>query len=155
MEERFKCLQSTASTNLDLEEIGRKGGPRGFVIAANSQDKGRGRFNRDWFSPPDVNLYFSMLLLPSKESFEIPSITLVAAVTLHEVISRGLPSQKIEIKWPNDVLCSRKKIAGILSEYHQGKENNSFVVVGVGLNINLKSFPSGLEHTATSMDFRK
>ena len=147
----LQVLRTTSSTNSDAESLGRKGGKHGLIVLADSQTRGRGRFQRVWFSPPDVNLYFSMLLFPEKSSFKIPEITLVAAVSLHEAIKSVVPSEEIGIKWPNDILCNGKKVAGILSEFHQLSGSRPFVVVGIGLNVNSRQFPDDLQNIATSL----
>lgn len=147
----LKYLKETASTSSDVRNFGKTGASHGLILLANSQTKGRGRFNRSWFSPPNENLYFSILLIPKKKSFEIPPITLVAAVALHETVKTLLPAMKVGIKWPNDILINGKKVAGILSEFHQFPEVNPFVVVGIGLNVNSKEFPKELKSNATSL----
>lgn len=147
----LQILKETSSTNNDAKDQGRKGGKHGLIILADSQTDGRGRFQRRWYSPPGVNLYFSMLLFPKKVSFEIPAITLVAAVSLHEAIKLLGQVRNVGIKWPNDILCNEKKVAGILSELHQLPGIRPFVVVGIGLNVNNKEFPEELENTATSL----
>lgn len=147
----LKYLKETLSTNSDAEQLCRNGGAHGSIFLADAQTKGKGRFNRSWFSPPEENLYFSILLIPKKKSFEIPPITLVAAVAIHETLKTLLPKMDIGIKWPNDILFNGKKLSGILSELHQLSEIKPFVVVGIGLNVNSKEFPKELRNIATSL----
>lgn len=144
-------IPSAASTNIDAAVLGHEGVPTGFTILADTQTAGRGRFGRSWFSPPGENLYFSTVISATKKNFEISLVTLVAAVGVHDGLRRLFPSLKIDIKWPNDLHVERKKIAGILTEFHPLNPQQSYLVLGIGLNVNSHSFPKELTQRASSL----
>jgi BirA family transcriptional regulator, biotin operon repressor / biotin---[acetyl-CoA-carboxylase] ligase len=103
--------------------------PEGAVAVADRQTGGRGRLGRRWEAPPGTSLLVSVLLRPPPER-RLPELSLVAAVGTADAVERatGLSAQ---IKWPNDVMLNRRKVAGILSEVADGT-----VVVGIGVNMN-------------------
>ena len=145
--------QQTTSTNDIALELGRQGAPAGTLVVADSQTGGRGRLQRQWFSPPGTGLYVSIILRPPLEPSELPKITLTAGVAVCAAIEEvtGLQPQ---IKWPNDILIDGKKTGGILTEsgaYQHGAEQ--LVVVGIGLNVltPATAFPGELQHKVTSL----
>lgn len=103
--------------------------PEGAAAATDHQTGGRGRLGRRWEAPPGSSLLVSVLLRPPAAR-DLPELSLVAAVAAAEAVelATGLSAQ---IKWPNDVMLNRRKVAGILSELADGT-----VVVGVGVNVN-------------------
>lgn len=127
-------LEKVDSTNnyakLNIENFADK-----TIIHALSQTSGRGRLNRSWVDLGKGNLFMSFVLKPSDCFNEIyPNITQYLSVALCNVLeSYGL---KPEIKWPNDVLISGKKIAGILSETVMSGNVLKGIVVGIGVNLN-------------------
>lgn len=103
--------------------------PEGAVAVTDSQTGGRGRLGRRWEAPPGSSLLASLLLHPPPERAR-PELSLVAALAAAETVesATGLSAQ---VKWPNDVMLNRRKVAGILSELSEGT-----VVVGIGMNVN-------------------
>jgi BirA family biotin operon repressor/biotin-[acetyl-CoA-carboxylase] ligase len=103
--------------------------PEGAVAATDHQTAGRGRLGRSWETPPATAVLASVLLQPPRER-HLPELTMVAALATAEAVeaATGLSAQ---IKWPNDVMLNRRKVAGILAELADGT-----VVVGIGLNAN-------------------
>lgn len=103
--------------------------PEGAVAVTDKQTGGRGRLGRGWEAPAGSSLLVSVLLHPPPER-ALPELSLVAALAATETIesATGLSAQ---IKWPNDVMLNRRKVAGILSELSEGT-----VVVGIGMNVN-------------------
>jgi BirA family biotin operon repressor/biotin-[acetyl-CoA-carboxylase] ligase len=103
--------------------------PEGAVAATDHQTRGRGRLGRTWEEAPGTSLLVSILLQPSPER-RLPELSLVAALAAAETVelATGLAAQ---IKWPNDVMLNRRKVAGVLSELADGS-----VVVGIGINVN-------------------
>lgn len=140
------------STNRIALEMASQGLPAGIVILAESQEKGKGRLGRDWFSPKGMNLYFSLLLRPYQPARDFPLFSLATSVALIEAIQRttGLA---VEIKWPNDIVFGDGKLAGILLESEVRGEQSPPLVIGVGVNVNigLTDFPPELQETATSL----
>ncbi|HEU0335205.1 MAG TPA: biotin--[acetyl-CoA-carboxylase] ligase [Gaiellaceae bacterium] len=101
----------------------------GAVAATDHQTAGRGRLGRRWETPPGTAVLASVLLHPPRER-HLPELTMVAALATAEAVeaATGLSAQ---IKWPNDVMLNRRKVAGILAELE-----DATVVVGIGLNVN-------------------
>jgi BirA family biotin operon repressor/biotin-[acetyl-CoA-carboxylase] ligase len=103
--------------------------PEGAVAATDHQTEGKGRHGRRWLAPPETSVLASVMLHPPKER-HLPELSLVAALAAAEAIE-GATGLTAQIKWPNDVMLNRRKVAGILSELSGGE-----VVVGIGINVN-------------------
>jgi BirA family biotin operon repressor/biotin-[acetyl-CoA-carboxylase] ligase len=145
----FAELDSTNSYALRLAEQGAR---QGELVIAESQTDGRGRLGRRWVSPPNINLYFSLILRPKLPPARAPQLTLMAAVALAEALESFLPVPP-RIKWPNDITVDGKKLAGILTEMSCGPERVDFVILGVGVNINYPPdlMPEEIRQRATSI----
>lgn len=129
----------TDSTNKVARQLAENGALDGAIVIAEQQSAGRGRLGRSWVSPPFVNLYISFVLRPKLAPADAPQLTLMAAVALADAIAAFLPTRPT-IKWPNDILCNGKKLAGILTESACTAEKLEFVILGIGVNLN---FPIG------------
>ncbi len=140
------------STNDEAFRLGQEGAPEGTVVIADSQIKGRGRMQRIWHSPAGSNIYTSLILRPHLKAAVAPQISLVAGVAVAETLTQYCPD-KIELKWPNDVLVNGKKICGILAQMKTAAEEVDFVVVGIGINVNIgkNQFPADISDIATSL----
>lgn len=105
------------------------------VILTDTQSLGRGRYGRNWQSPLG-NLYFSILLKPSKAFKEVSQLSFVATIALSLALGQ-LNKSKVKIfhKWPNDLIINDKKISGLLLESESQLELVKFVVIGIGVNI--------------------
>lgn len=147
-----RFLRQTASTNLDARRLAESGAPEGTLVVADSQDSGKGRRARKWFSPPGLGIYLSFVLRPAISPAEAAKITLLTSVSTAEALSE-LTGCQARIKWPNDILAGGKKIAGILAEISTELDSINYMVVGLGLNVNvpLGAFPEELRGTATSV----
>jgi len=145
-------LNETDSTNTRAKELAAQGAPEGTLIIAEKQTKGRGRRGRSWFSPPGGGIYFSLILRPVISPSETPRITLMTAVVLAETLI-SLMKLKLRIKWPNDILVNGKKLAGILTEISTEMDAVNYIVVGLGLNVNMRfeKFPQEIKENATSI----
>lgn len=145
----------TTSTNDIVMEIGHKEA-EGTVVIADAQTHGRGRFGRDWISPPRVNLYFTVLLKPPLSPKEASIITLMAGVAVVLAI-REYTGLDTVIKWPNDILIRDKKVGGILTEMKSDMERVEFIALGVGVNVNmaLSMLPRDIKALATSLKEEK
>jgi len=145
------------STNREAVDQARSGAPQGTLICAEEQTEGKGREDRTWHSPPKSGLYFSLIVRPKQSERLWPLLTHVASLaivrTLQDMIDVGLVTNplNIDIKWPNDVLLSGKKCAGILLQTLNDRDNCA-VVVGVGINIHSGSVPDGMDENAVSID---
>lgn len=135
------------STNRLAKELVQQGIASGTVIQAGRQSAGRGQYDRSFLSPPG-GLYFSLILNPPLRPQEVAMVTLAAGLGCRDALAQqcGLIGQ---IKWPNDLYCSGKKIAGILTEYCMPAAENpeGAVIVGIGLNVNNRNsdFPVELQ----------
>ena len=103
--------------------------PEGAVAATDHQTEGKGRHGKQWAAPPATSILASVMLHPPSER-HLPELSLVAALAAAEAIEEAT-DLTAQIKWPNDVMLNRRKVAGILSELADGT-----VVVGVGINVN-------------------
>jgi BirA family biotin operon repressor/biotin-[acetyl-CoA-carboxylase] ligase len=140
---------SLGSTNDRLKEM--VAAPEFTCVVADEQTAGRGRRARTWYSSPGDGLYLSILLLPrSDSSSKLPLTGLLAAVAVAEtLIERGVAG--VDIKWPNDVLVNERKISGVLAEAVSAGSESPRLILGVGVNLNHRSFPPELSETATSL----
>ncbi|MBI5789225.1 MAG: biotin--[acetyl-CoA-carboxylase] ligase [Candidatus Schekmanbacteria bacterium] len=146
----FPELGSTNTSALQLakEKVG-----EGTLIIADSQSAGRGQKDRQWYSPPGVNLYFSLILYPDLPITSLISLTLCIGTTLAGHLGR-LSGKKIYLKWPNDLYVQGKKLGGILLEAAGSSCGKiQYLVAGIGLNINQPAhqFPLALQANATSL----
>lgn len=142
----------TDSTNLRAGEMAAQGAPEGTLIVAERQTQGKGRRQRTWFSPPRQGIYASLILRPAIAPTEAPRMTLLAAVAVAETLLALTPLEAT-IKWPNDILVRGRKIAGILTEISTGMDAIDYLVVGLGLNVNIPAgdFPAEIQTQATSI----
>ncbi len=138
------------STNNRLRELALTGAPEGTLVIAEKQNAGRGRRGRVWTSEADSGIWMSLLLRPEIAPEKASVLTLLAGLATAEALEAetGLP---MEIKWPNDILCHGKKIVGILTEMDCEMTQVHFVIAGIGINVNTKSFPPELADIATSL----
>jgi BirA family biotin operon repressor/biotin-[acetyl-CoA-carboxylase] ligase len=143
-------LAECDSTNDEAAAWARQGAPHGAVVIADRQRRGRGRLGRSWHSPPEENLYFSVVLRPAAMApMRVPPITLAAGVAVAEAaLDLGIAAS---LKWPNDLLCGGKKAAGILAEMASAGERVEHVILGIGVNLNGTAFPPPLDGIATSL----
>lgn len=147
----YHAFRRVASTNDVALELARSGAPEGTLVTAETQTRGRGRLGRNWAGTPGKSLALSLVLRPRIPSDEFPLLTLSAAVAVAETLAaRGLDPR---IKWPNDVLVDGRKVCGILTEMQAEPDRLSFVVLGIGVNLNqaLSDFPEGLRSRAASL----
>lgn len=149
---RVLLLGETTSTNDDAWRLAREGAPEGSIVIAECQTGGKGRKGRLWISPKGVNLYTSIVLRPPLPPSQVSLLTLLAGVVVAEVI-REDHGIEAGIKWPNDVLIGGKKVAGILSEMSAEADRVHFLVLGIGVNLNMteEMFPPDLLQPATSL----
>ena len=144
--------EEVGSTNDVAKELADEGALHGEVVIAERQSAGRGRRGRSWSSPPRKNLYLSVVLRPDLPPARAPEVTLLAAVAVCQAVRRaGVASAAI--KWPNDVLASGRKLAGVLTEMAAEVERVQWLVVGIGVNVNAAAgdFPDELRELATSL----
>ena len=145
------CYDAVDSTNLVLKQLAHEGAEDGTVVVADSQGTGRGRMERHFFSPPGKGIWVSILLRPTFLPQDAPKCTLMAAVAVARAMERfGL---RAAIKWPNDIIHEGRKLVGILTEMSAEMDRVDYVVIGIGINVNIarEDFPEELRDTATSL----
>ena len=142
---------SVDSTNNLARKLAYHGAADGTVVVAEEQTGGKGRLKRKFFSPPGKGIYFSLILHPKCLPKDAPKFTLMAAVAVANAMKRfNLPAQ---IKWPNDIMFDGRKIVGILTEMSAQIEQVNYIVVGIGINCNVKrdEFPADIKDVAASL----
>jgi BirA family biotin operon repressor/biotin-[acetyl-CoA-carboxylase] ligase len=150
----IQYFEEVDSTNRVALELAQAGAAHGTTVIAESQNAGRGRLGRSFFSPPGTNLYTSIVLRPEITTASAPTWILAAAVGVAKAIEEtvGKPDE-VTIKWPNDVLLSGLKTSGILMELAAEAARVSFLVLGIGVNLNVdrQEFPEEFQARATSL----
>ena len=110
-------FDTTGSTNDQAGEIIKKSCIKdldGTIVLAEKQTSGRGRFKHEWLSP-EGGLWFSLIINTDLHPEKLPNLTLIAAFSISEAL-KDIYSINVNIKWPNDLIVSDKKIGGILTE---------------------------------------
>lgn len=133
------------STNEHAKALAHAGAPHGTLVTADEQTGGRGRQGRPWVAPPGSSVLASVIVRGLEERHAVLPMT--AAVAVCEAAEARAPVE-CSIKWPNDVWVARRKLAGILIE---GRPQEGWAVLGVGLNVLVEDFPEDLAQTATSL----
>ncbi|WP_411827609.1 biotin--[acetyl-CoA-carboxylase] ligase [Luteolibacter sp. AS25] len=143
MPDPFRILwrEKVSSTNDELQKLAESGMGEGLILISEEQTAGRGRRGAEWFCGKGDGLAFSVLLKPVAAKAFWYRLALTAGLAVAEALESYVPLA--EIKWPNDVLVNNKKIAGILVE-----AGSSYVVLGIGINVNTMNFPDGLNATS-------
>jgi len=148
----IRHFDSLSSTNTYARELIQNGGNDGTLIIAEQQPRGRGRMNRKWFSPPGLGIWMSLIIEPPAVTHPFALVNFCSSLAVLDALEWRLQKSG-ELKWPNDVLFSRRKICGIMSEGFRNKNGTLFIVLGIGINVNhhLEDFPDELQVTATSL----
>ncbi len=158
-------LPVTGSTNSDAMAAARAGAPHGSVYFADEQTTGRGRSDHGWHSAAGEGLYVSVLLRPQIPATRLPLLPLAAGLAAADAI-RAVSGLAADLRWPNDLLISTprtrtypwgprlgpRKAGGILVEARNDSERLLHAVVGIGINVHQRTFPSDLATPATSLD---
>jgi BirA family transcriptional regulator, biotin operon repressor / biotin---[acetyl-CoA-carboxylase] ligase len=121
------------------------------LIVAGEQSGGRGRHSRQWISPPNTNIYASMII---KNVGQNPALaSMIASLAALSTLRKSAPDVKFWLKWPNDIFCRERKIAGILCETAStSKQQIAGIIAGIGININMPaSIIDKIDQPATSL----
>lgn len=148
----YHFFPSLDSTNRYAAWLAQEGALEGTVVVADHQTQGRGRLGRRWSSPVGLNLYFSVVLRPVMAPHEAAQLTLLAGLALAQTVAHA-GAESVEIKWPNDLLLSGRKLAGILTEMRTDSHGIQYVIVGIGINIhgNANLFPVELRDKVVTL----
>ena len=135
---QFDLFKQIGSTNEYLKSI--KNSNKLHICAAEMQTHGKGRFQRRWHSPFGQNIYLSLKYVFNKNISALAGLSLVCGIAVCNAIEAvcQLP-QDILIKWPNDIICDDKKLAGILIEIEVEARELYSVIIGIGLNTNMEA----------------
>lgn len=136
---------SLGSTMVEATRLAASGAPHGTVIVAEEQTAGIGRLGRSWQSQPELGIYLSILLHLPLSPGNLPVASLVLGLATAEAIQNST-QLACDLRWPNDVLINERKVAGILTHLVE-----TYVVAGIGINVNHSTLPSDLRTPATSL----
>lgn len=150
---QFNSYESIDSTNTEIKRLCHQGAVEGTLVVAKTQTAGRGRLGRRWISPPG-NLYFSILLKPKVLLEILSQLSLVAGLALAQTIHSYTKENKekkgkVTLKWPNDVLLNRQKIAGILVETDIDQCLIEGIPCYLGIGVNMENAPELTAYPAT------
>jgi BirA family biotin operon repressor/biotin-[acetyl-CoA-carboxylase] ligase len=150
----LRYFDSIGSTNDEALAWARAGAPDFSLVVADTQTAGRGRIQRRWVTNPGAALAFSLVLWPAPQECQcLPRFSPLGAVAVRQALAVvfGLPA---EIKWPNDVLLGRRKVAGVLAEMAWEGPTLPALVLGIGVNIAPSAVPppAGLNFPATCVE---
>lgn len=146
----FIYAEEVTSTNSQMLIKNKLYNKHGSVLLTEQQTAGRGRQNRIWYSTGEMNLTFSILLTEPKY-FKYSNMINYATSLAIALSIENLYQLRTELKWPNDVLINKKKIAGILTESVSTGSSISRMVIGIGLNVNQVSFQGKFMTEPTSL----
>jgi len=143
--------ETTASTQIEAKQFVQRRGVVNALFIADRQTEGRGRLNRTWYDAATSSLIFSILTRPKIPLCNIPLMNLAAGLAVKNLLA--LYSIDSELKWPNDIMVSGKKLCGILSESATACDSLFFTVTGIGINVNSQicDFPPEITDIATSL----
>ena len=145
-----RVLEVTGSTNDEARRWAIEGARSGSVVIADAQTVGRGRHGRSWSTPAGEALAMSIVLRTDVSPSRLPPLAIVVGLSVREAIATRL-KQAVQVKWPNDVVVGRKKIAGVLVEGAIFGSRVDHVIVGIGVNVTTTRFSEELAATATSL----
>lgn len=140
----IRWFDSLDSTNRYLLDEARLGALEGLVAVADFQTAGRGRRGREWVAPAGASLLVSVLLRPALAPEQTPLVTMACGVAMADAVAR-VAGFAPALKWPNDLVVGDRKLVGILAE-----RDGDAVVVGAGVNVEWRAFPTELAETATA-----
>ena len=126
------------------------GAPEGTAVFAEAQTGGRGRLGREWLTPPGKAIALSVILYPEMVPTQTPLLSLATALAIKNAVEETA-SVSIELKWPNDILLSGRKLGGVLVEMAAELDRVKWVIDSIGLNVNNSLLGTALEGRATSL----
>ena len=136
--------ESIDSTMHRAAELASEGCETGTIVGADRQTEGQGRLGRIWHSVPG-GLHFTIVLRPRVEMRDLPVVTMALGLAVADAVQM-FAGLAVDLRWPNDVMVGERKLAGILTQWHDGA-----VLAGIGLNMSQADFPPELRDQATSL----
>jgi BirA family transcriptional regulator, biotin operon repressor / biotin---[acetyl-CoA-carboxylase] ligase len=147
-DEHLHHFYKIGSTNTAAMAAAADGAAEGSVFLAEEQLAGRGRGANSWQSPRSTGIYCSVVVRPALPPSEVLVLSLAAGLAVRSAIEQVDSRVVVDLKWPNDVLISGKKVCGILTEMNAEATRVRYIVVGVGINVNQTTFPKELSATS-------
>ncbi|MCD7981552.1 MAG: biotin--[acetyl-CoA-carboxylase] ligase [Clostridiales bacterium] len=145
-----QVFDSVDSTNNEAKRQAESGAEQGLLVIGEQQTAGRGRRGRAWDSEKGEGIFMSLLLKPDLEPAHASMLTLVMGMAVRDALETvGVPG--VQIKWPNDIISSGKKVCGILTEMSAQVDYINHIVIGVGINVHNREFPEEVRRVATSV----
>lgn len=146
-----KYFESITTTNQYAKKMGEEGAAEGLLVIADEQTQGKGRAGRVWKTLPGTAIAMTLLLRPKLPPSRISMVTLVMGLAVASAC-REMYDLPVGIKWPNDVVIHGKKLCGILTEMSTEMMAVNYVVIGTGINVNIREFPEEIRQVATSLE---
>lgn len=147
----FKYYEKIDSTQSEIWRlIQSKNVKNGTLIMSNIQTNGQGTHGRIWHTDEENNIAFSIYVETRCKPIKLEGITLEIAITIKEIFN-DFYKVKLQIKYPNDLLCNGKKIGGILTQSKIEEEITKFLVIGIGINTCKMNFSEDIKNIATSI----
>jgi BirA family biotin operon repressor/biotin-[acetyl-CoA-carboxylase] ligase len=140
---RVEVHETVSSTQDVAHALGEAGAPAGTLVLADAQTAGRGRGARSWQSAPGAGIWLTLIERP-RDATAMAVLSLRLALRLAPVLARWAPGE-VRVKWPNDLLCGSRKLAGILTEVRWRGDRVEWVAIGIGINVRR---PEGVDAAA-------
>jgi len=138
------------STNNEAKKKAEDGATQGTLVITECQNSGRGRRGKKWISPSGSGIWMSFVLRPTIHPYGASMITLVAALSVVSAL-KNIKNLECSIKWPNDIVANGKKICGILTEMSSELDSVNYIVIGIGINVNITEFDEDIKDIASSV----
>lgn len=146
----LRFFEEVDSTNTQAQHMAMDGAPSGTLVITDCQTAGKGRRGRMWQSPKGSSIYMTILMRPEIWPERASMLTLIMGLSIVQAI-REVTGMEATIKWPNDVVLNKKKVCGILTEMSAQMDYIEYLVIGIGVNVNMREFPEKLADKATSL----
>jgi BirA family biotin operon repressor/biotin-[acetyl-CoA-carboxylase] ligase len=144
-------FHTIGSTNDEAKRLADSGAPEGLLVVAEEQTAGRGRTGRTWITPLGQALAISLILRPANLPLEQATrLTMLAGLAVCQAVEQVCALHP-QLKWPNDVLLSGKKVAGLLLETALRGDQLDYAVLGLGLNVSFAPPAGTVDFPATSL----
>ncbi len=147
---KIEFLEKVDSTNNYAKKIAENGALSGTLVLTENQYGGRGRRGRIWENPPGSSIAMTLIVKPKLPPNHASMMTLVMGIAVARAC-REISGIDMKIKWPNDIVAQGKKVCGILTEMSAEPDSIHYVVIGVGINVNIDAFPKELQEIAASL----
>lgn len=144
------CYEKVDSTNTMAKKLAESEGIHGLLVTADVQSAGKGRRGKHWESQPGTGVWMTLLLRPDIAPENASMLTLTAALAVSDAIRETTDLQSY-IKWPNDIIVNGKKVCGILTEMSSEADYINYIIIGIGINVNMEEFPDSIKDIASSL----